>query len=83
MDFEQYIIPENLDNYNEDKPLQSIYLEFMRKNVAEILARGEFEALRRWICSTNVVMPVPVRPAESHRITREFYKALKREQKGK
>ena len=82
MDFENYIIPDNLDFYSETKPLQSVYLEFVRKNCSEILDLGEFEALRRWLLSHQVTMPLPLRPADSHRITREFYKALRKEQKG-
>lgn len=81
MDFENYIIPDNLDFYRADKPLQSVYLEFVRKNCSEILDFGEFEALRRWMCGTKVCMPVAVAPQESHRITREFFKALRKEQK--
>jgi hypothetical protein len=83
MDFEAYILPDNLDYYSAAKPLESVYLEFVRKNIGEILDLGEFEALRRWLCGTKVCMPIAVTGNDSHRITREFYKALRKEQKGK
>lgn len=83
MDFVSYIIEDNLEYYSAAKPIQSVWLEFLRKNPGEILDHGEFEALRRWILSTPVVMPVPVSPEESHRVTREFFKSLRKEQKKK
>jgi hypothetical protein len=83
MDFENCIIPDNLDYYSAAKPLQSVYLEFVRKNIGEILDYGEFEALRRWLLKIPVVMPVPVTPQESHRVAREFFKALRKEQKAR
>ena len=83
MDFENHIIPDNLEFYSAAKPLESVYLEFVRKNCSEILDLGEFEALLRWILSTPVVMPVPVSPEESHRVKREFFKSLRKEQKKK
>lgn len=83
MNFEQFIIADNLDYYHCNKPLQSVYLHFVRQSPDAILEHGEFEALRRWLLSVPGVMPFPVRPEESHRITREFYKALRQEQKNK
>jgi hypothetical protein len=78
-----YINFGNLDYCHWDKPFQSIWIEFIRKNAAEILDLGEFEALRQWILSGPECFPVPVTPQDSHRITREFYKNLRKEQKSK
>jgi superfamily II DNA or RNA helicase len=64
--------------WREDKPMQSFYLEFIRSRTQEILDLGEFEALRRYLRSN-----MEVSPQESHRITREFYKELRKEQKSK
>lgn len=63
------------------KPIQSIYLEFCRTQAAQILELGEFEALRRWILSSPECFPVPVTPETSHKVTRDFYKKLRKEQK--
>lgn len=75
------IQPEHLDHYREDKPLQSVWLDFLRKNTAEVLDLGEFEALRRWLLTVPQVMPVKVNPVQSHRVAREFFKNLRKEQK--
>lgn len=83
MNFQDFILAENLEFYRADKPIQSVYLDFVRRNCDAILDCGEFEALRRWLLSGPVVMPFPVRPEESHRIAREFYKSLRQEQKNK
>ena len=80
-DFTRFIIAENLEYFSQEKPLQSVWLEFVRRNIGEILNLGEFEALRRWLLSGPVVMPMPVSSEDSHRITRDFYKALRKEQK--
>lgn len=82
INFKNYIIPDNLEYYSADKPLQSVWLEFQRKNPGEILDYGEFQALRRWLECIPVCMPVPVTAESSVRITREFFKALRKEQKG-
>ena len=63
------------------KPVQSIYLEFCRTQAAQILELGEFEALRRWILSSPECFSVPVTPETSHKVTRDFYKKLRKEQK--
>jgi hypothetical protein len=83
MNYADYINFGNMDFMRWDKPLQSIYIEFIRKNAAEILDYGEFEALRRWILSMPDCFPLPVTPENSHKATREFYKNLKKEQKEK
>lgn len=75
------IKPEYLDHYREDKPLQSVWLEFIRKNTAEVLDLGEFEALRRWLLGCPQALPVKVNPGESHRVARDFFKSLRKEQK--
>ena len=62
MNFEDFIIPEKLEYYRADKPLQSVYLEFVRKNCDAILDCGEFEALRQWLCGLKICMPMPVKP---------------------
>lgn len=76
-----YINFGNLDNCHWDKPFQSIWIEFVRKNAAEILDLGEFEALRQWILSRPNCFSVPITPETSHKVTREFYKNLRKEQK--
>ena len=81
MDFENYIILDNLEYYSADKPLQSVWLEFQRKNPSEILDYGEFQALRRGLECIPVCMPIPVTAESSVRITRDFFKALRKEQK--
>jgi hypothetical protein len=82
MDFEQYIIPDNIEHYRSEKPLQSVHLEFIRHNLDLILDIGEFAAFVAWIDAYPVCMPIPYRsPADALKIAREFYKALKREAK--
>lgn len=66
---------------DRDKPFQSVYIEFVKRNGAEILECGEFEALRRWLYSRPDCFPVPIIPETSHKVTREFYKNLRKEQK--
>ena len=75
------IQPEHLDHYREDKPLQSVWLDFLRKNTEEVLDLGEFEALRRWLLRCPKVFPLKIKPAESHRVAREFFKNLRNVQK--
>ena len=73
----------NLDHCRGDRPMQSVFIEFVKKNPSEILNLGEFEALRRWILSGPECLRIRVRPVDSHRAAREFYKALRKEQKGR
>lgn len=73
--------PEYLDEYREGKPLQSVYIEFVRQSAPMILDRGEFEALRRWLLSKPQCIALEITPEDSHRVTRNFYKKLKREGK--
>jgi hypothetical protein len=93
---EEIIIDENFLKYNRvnfnfddldfadwEKPNQTVYIEFVRCNAAQILNLGEFEALRRWILSRPDCYIVPVTPETSHLRAREFYKNLKKEQKEK
>jgi hypothetical protein len=64
-----------------EKPMQSVYIEFVRRQAAQILDLGEFEALRRWLLSSPDCFPIPVDPEYSHKVTRDFYKKLRFEQK--
>ena len=80
-DFMEMIKPEYLEHYREDKPIQSVYLEFVRRNPGAILDHGEFEALRRWLYSRPDCFPVAITPETSHKVTRDFYKILRKEQK--
>ena len=77
----QYINFGLLEVMHWDKPFQSVYIEFVKRNGAEILDCGEFEALRRWLYSNPDCFPVPITPETSHKVTREFYKNLRKEQK--
>ena len=77
----QYINMGLLEVMHWDKPFQSVYIEFVKRNGAEILDCGEFEALRRWLYSNPDCFPVPITPETSHKVTREFYKNLRKEQK--
>lgn len=70
----------NLEYYREGRTLQSVYIEFVRKNAYAILEFNEFEALRRWLLNCEHLR-VEIDPANSHRLTRDFYKALRQEQK--
>lgn len=72
---------DNLDFSRHDKPYQSAWLDFVRKHPAEILNLGEFEALRRWILGKPKCVIVQVVPETSHRVARDFFKALRKEQK--
>lgn len=81
MDFKSYIIPQNIKHYRADKPLQSVYLEFVQHNADRILDIGEFVAFVHWLEAFPVCMPIPVKQGEAVRIAREFLKALRKEQK--
>lgn len=71
-----------MDFIHWEKPFQSVYIEFVRRQSGEILDLGEFEALRQWLLSGPDCFPVPISPQTSHKVTREFYKALLKERKG-
>ena len=64
-----------------EKPMQSVYLEFVRRQAAQILDLGEFEALRRWLLSNPDCFPVPITQETSLKICRDFFKRLRLEQK--
>lgn len=74
---------DDLDFADWEKPHQTVYIEFVRKNSAAILELGEFEALRRWLLTKPSCLILPITPEKSHRMTREFYRNLRKEQKGK
>jgi hypothetical protein len=78
---EKYINLADLDYCKAEKPFLSVWLEFVRKNAAEILDFGEFEALRRWLLSSPACVMVPITPQSSHKVTREFLRSLKVENK--
>jgi hypothetical protein len=64
-----------------DKPLQSVYIEFVRRQAAQILDLGEFEAFRQWLLSGPDCFTVPVEPNTVHLVARQFFKALRAEKK--
>ena len=70
-----------LSVWERNKPFQSVFYEFIRRCGREVLDLGEFEALRRWLLSSPDCFPVPITPETSHRVTRDFFKALRKEQK--
>ena len=65
--------------WDRDKPFQSVFYEFIRRCGREVLDLGEFEALRRWLLNSPDCFPVPITPETSHRVTRDFFKALRKE----
>lgn len=77
----RYVNFGNMEFMHWEKPMQSVYLEFVRQQAAQILDLGEFEALRRWLLSAPDCFPVPIQPETSHKVCRDFYKKLRFEQK--
>lgn len=75
------IKPDALPLFNPEKPLLSVYIEFIRIHGRDVLYLGEFEALRRFLLSGPECIRIPITGESSHRVTREFFKALRKEQK--
>lgn len=79
---QEFIKMADLDFCRWDKPFQTVYIEFVRKNPGEILEFGEFEALRRWLLSRPRCIDLQgIIPQTSHKAARDFYKGLRKEQK--
>lgn len=64
-----------------DRPFLSVWVEFVCSQPAQILKLGEFEAFRRWILSDPECFTVPIEPETSHKVARDFFKALRNENK--
>lgn len=79
MNFCDYIFFEFIEFVNWDKPHTTVWLEFLRQCPYDYMELGEFEACRRWLLSNPECMPVPITPENSHKITREFLKNVKKE----
>lgn len=77
----EYIDHNALPLFCPEKPLQSVYIDFIRSHGRDVLYLGEFEALRRFLLSGPDCIRIPITGESSHRITREFFKQLRKEQK--
>ena len=76
-----YVNWERMKHWHASKPMLSVYLEFCCRERQEILDLGEFEAMRRWLLSRPKCFSVPITQETSLKVTRDFFKNLRHEQK--